>query len=107
MAKLATYIPGMARKSTAAEQDGIITVADLQTLTHPAQIYGENTLNAGKVTVGKSVHNGEITVNGQNIAPDGENNFLLPGFISMMILSSFGLAAVIIAKKRAEEEKMA
>ena len=77
VAMLATYLPGIGLSAAAADNDGITTVADPQTLTRPAAIYGENTLNAGKVTVGKSVHNGDITVNGQNIALSGENNFLI------------------------------
>ena len=47
------YIPVTA---SAAEAAGIITtVADPQTLTRPQTIYGNNTENAGKITVGKSV----------------------------------------------------
>lgn len=42
--------------------DGVDTVADPQTLTRPATIYGDNTLNAGKVTVGKSVSNSSVTL---------------------------------------------
>ena len=77
VAMLATYLPAIADRVSAAAGDGITTVADPQTLTRPAEIYGDNTLNAGKVTVGKSVHNGTVTVNGENISLSGDNNFLV------------------------------
>lgn len=57
--------------------DGITTVADPETLTRPETIYGDSTANAGKVTVGKSVSDTDVTVNGQNIEIDGDNNFLV------------------------------
>ncbi len=66
-----------AADSGKAVDGGITTVADPETLTRPELIYGDNTINAGKVTVGKSVSNSDITVNGQNISLDGDNNFLI------------------------------
>ena len=66
-----------AADSGKAVDGGITTVADPETLTRPELIYGDNTINAGKVTVGKSVSNSDITVNGQNISLDGDNNFLV------------------------------
>lgn len=55
----------------------VTKVEDPETLTRPQEIYGDNTLNAGKVTVGKSVSKDAITVDGQNIALTGDNNFLV------------------------------
>ena len=52
-------------------------MADPETLTRPETIYGDSTLNAGKVTVGKSVSDKDITVNEQKISIDGDNNFLV------------------------------
>lgn len=56
---------------------GVDTVADPETLTRPGTIYGDNTLNAGKVTVGKSVSNSSVTVNGQTIGLADPDNFLV------------------------------
>lgn len=70
---LLTYLP----LSIIAAEDPISTVADPQTLTRPETIYGDSTVNAGKITVGKSVSDGDITVNGQKITLDGKNNFLI------------------------------
>ena len=50
---------------------------DPETLTRPQAIYGDNTLNAGKVTVGKSVSKDAITVDGKNIGLTDDNNFLI------------------------------
>lgn len=63
--------------ASASASDNITTIADPETLTRPEMIYGDNTVNAGKVTVGKSVSTTDITVNGQNITLDGDNNFLV------------------------------
>ena len=60
-----------------ASRGSIYTVADPETLTRPEAIYGDNTLNAGKITVGKSVSDEDITVNGQKVYLDGDNNFLV------------------------------
>ena len=42
--------------------DHISTVADAQPIGHPGTVYGDNTLNAGKITGGKSVHNGTVVI---------------------------------------------
>lgn len=52
------------------------TVADPSTLYQDDSVYGSNTHNAGKVTVGKSVSDTAITVDGQSFTPD-EDNFLI------------------------------
>ena len=57
--------------------DGIDTWADPQTLTRPETIYGDNTLNTGKITVGKSVSAGSVTLNGQTVNLTDPNNFLV------------------------------
>lgn len=71
-----TGVP-MPIRTAAASVAGIQTVADPQTLTRPDAIYGHSTINTGKVTVGKSVSDGAITVNGKTIDVDGDNNFLV------------------------------
>ena len=75
-AMILAYLPGGLLRAQAAGGD-VTTVADPETLTRPGTIYGDSTLNAGKITVGKSVSNGAITVNGQEIGLMGENNFLV------------------------------
>ncbi len=75
------YLPTAATRASAAAVPGTVTtVADPETLTRPAQIYGQNTLNAGKITVGKSVSTGGITLpmgtGTQSLTP-GKNNFLV------------------------------
>lgn len=40
----------------------VITVADPDTVSRPADVYGTNTQNAGKITVGKSVSDGAVTL---------------------------------------------
>ena len=54
-----------------------VTKADPETLTRPQEIYGDNTLNAGKVTVGKSVSNSSVTVDGQTVNLSDPDNFLI------------------------------
>ena len=66
LALLVSYIPsGSLRTRAATGQELITTVADPATLTRPEIIYGDSTLNAGKITVGKSVSDEGITVGGQ------------------------------------------
>ena len=48
-------IPARAADSTAPAPGTVTTVHDPETLHRPIDIYGQNTLNAGKITVGKSV----------------------------------------------------
>lgn len=65
---------------------GITTVADPATLTRPVDIYGTDTENAGKITVGKSVSNAAIKLedlsesgtwhSNEAITPD-TNNFIV------------------------------
>ena len=52
-------------------------VADPETLTRPETIYGNNTINAGKITVGKSVSTGSVTVNGHTVSLSDPDNFLV------------------------------
>ena len=52
-------------------------IEDPETLTRPQAIYGDNTLNAGKITVGKSVSKDAITVDGHQIGLIDDNNFLV------------------------------
>ena len=73
VAMLVTCFPVVAM---AAEASSVTTVADPETLTRPETIYGDNTVNAGKVTVGKSVSDKDVIVNGQKVTIDGENNLL-------------------------------
>lgn len=47
---------------TTAQAASGTKVADTETLTRPTDIYGENTKNAGKVTVGKSVSEKAVTL---------------------------------------------
>ena len=76
VALLAAYLPASLVKSSAATES-ITTIADPETLTRPGTIYGDNTINTGKITVGKSVSDKGITVNGVNIPLTGDNNFLV------------------------------
>ena len=75
------YLPSTAIRSSAAAIPGTVTtVADPETLTRPTEIYGTNTLNAGKITVGKSVSAGAISLpmgtETQTLTPE-KNNFLV------------------------------
>ena len=60
--------------------DHISTVADAQTIGHPGTVYGDNTLNAGKITVDKSVSDSAVTLNygntSQTFTP-GDNGFIV------------------------------
>lgn len=75
-------IPAQAEGEETPTPGTVVTVADPETLTRPIEIYGQNTLNAGKVTVGKSVSTTGFsgnTLDGVslgNLQP-GENNFLV------------------------------
>ena len=75
-----------------ADQD-IYTIADLDTLTRPADVYGQNTLNAGKVTVGKSVSDDPVTIpygnTSETFTPD-EGNFII---VSSQTAQVMGLAS--------------
>ena len=80
LAMAAVLVLGMIPVTGAAVSTNIGTtnkIEDPETLTRPQEIYGDNTLNAGKITVGKSVSKDAITVDGVNIGLTGENNFLI------------------------------
>lgn len=75
-------IPAQAEGEGNPTPGTVVTEADPETLTRPIEIYGQNTLNSGKITVGKSVSTtgfSENTLDGVelgNLQP-GENNFLV------------------------------
>ncbi len=78
--------------------DHTATVADPQTIGRPGSIYGNDTLNAGKVTVGKSVHNGAVTIDygnnkSQTFTP-AEDNFIVTSSQTAQVV---GLASEITA----------
>ena len=80
MAMAVALVLGMVPTTGFAATGDIGTVSkveDPETLTRPQEIYGDNTMNAGKVTVGKSVSKDAITVDGVNIGLTGANNFLV------------------------------
>ena len=58
----------------------ITTVADPDTVQRPVNVYGDNTMNAGKVTVGKSVSDSAVTLaygnKNQTFTP-GDDNFVV------------------------------
>ena len=60
MLMMVGYLPTAA--DAASEPGTVDTVADPGTLPRVEQIYGENTMNAGKVSVGKSVSDGTVTL---------------------------------------------
>lgn len=76
-AMLLAYLPAGILHTSAATPGTITTVTDPQTLTRPETIYGDSTVNAGKITVGKSVSKSDVIVNGQRITLSGRNNFLV------------------------------
>jgi len=75
-----SYLP--AKQVEAASPGAVTTVADPETLHRPIDIYGHDTLHAGKITVGKSVSDDQTvfsTMDGVNLgglAP-ADNNFLV------------------------------
>ena len=79
----AVLILGMIPANSAPASAAITTIGEVtkledpETLTRPQDIYGNNTLNAGKVTVGKSVSKDAITVDGHTIGLTDDNNFLI------------------------------
>ena len=78
-------------------QDPIDTVADDQTIGRPNSIYGNNTLNAGKVTVGKSVHNGAVTIT----YGSGKTQTFTPAQDNFIITSSQASQVVGLASESA------
>ncbi len=67
-----------ASAESASAPGSISTVADPGTLTRPETIYGNNTQNAGKITVGKSVATSDevVELDGQRFQA-ADNNFLV------------------------------
>jgi len=75
------YLPVTTRAETEPNPGEITTVSDPATLTRPEAIYGSNTLNAGKVTVGKSVSDKSVSIEyadnkSQTFTP-AENSFIV------------------------------
>lgn len=90
-------IPLDTRAATTAEEytvEHISTVADDQTIGRPGSVYGDNTLNAGKVTVGKSVHDGAVSLtyggNKTQTFTPADNNFIVTSSQAAQIM---GLAS--------------
>ncbi len=80
VALIVTGLPEMGLKVQAdnsASTAGITTVADPETLTRPVTIYGENTQNAGKITVGKSVSDEAVTLEAGGAITPADNNFIV------------------------------
>ena len=75
------YIPASAHADTTVVPGTIDTVADPQTLTRPETIYGTSTVNAGKVTVGKSVSDEAVSIeydtNETQTFTPATNNFIV------------------------------
>jgi len=57
--------------------DAIVTEADPETLTRPVEIYGNDTENAGKITVGKSVSDAAVTLEAGGAITPADNNFIV------------------------------
>lgn len=76
MLMMVGYLPTAA--DAASEPGTVDTVADPGTLPRVEQIYGKNTQNAGKVTVGKSVATDEetVSVGGYDFRAE-DNNFMI------------------------------
>ncbi len=76
-------IPLDTRAATTAEEytvDHTTTVADPDTVSRPVDVYGDDTANAGKVTVGKSVSDGPVTLhygNTNHTFTPGTDNFVV------------------------------
>ena len=80
MALAAVLVLGMipATGSAATNHIGTVNkVEDTETLNRPQAVYGDDTLNAGKITVDKSVSKDAVTVDGQYIPLTDDNNFLI------------------------------
>ena len=105
MAMLITVLPAAAFAAPANGGEWITTVADPATLTRPEVIYGDNTLNAGKITVGKSVSDSNITVNGQTVTIDGDNNFLVTISQSAQVMGPVPAKRAAAMKRKAKVRK--
>ena len=79
-ALIVTGLPELNLAATAANDPvpgTVATIADPETLTDPVTIYGDSTLNAGKITVGKSVSDTTVELeNNISVTPEN-NNFLV------------------------------
>lgn len=71
---VAGYIPVTASADTIAP---VTTVADPETLHRTEEIYGDNTLNAGKISVGKSVQDTYEVLGDTTIDLEDPDNFLV------------------------------
>lgn len=76
---LPTY--AFAADTDPANAAGVVTtVADPDTVSRPVDVYGDNTQNAGKITVGKSVSDSAVTLTSgsgsQTFTPE-EDNFIV------------------------------
>lgn len=65
------------------------TIADPDTVSRPADVYGDNTLNAGKITVGKSVSDKPVTLtyggNSKTFTPSA-GNFIITSSQASQVL---------------------
>ena len=72
------YVPSGIFAAAKSVSSTVDTVADPETLTRPGTIYGDSTVNSGKVTVGKSVSNEDVTGIAEDpITLNEEDNFLV------------------------------
>lgn len=91
-------VQSLAAETESYPVDHITTVADPQTLGRPGSIYGDDTLHAGKVTVGKSVHNGAVTVDygtgKQQTFTPGQDNFIVTSSQAAQVVGLLSESAV-------------
>ena len=89
-------IPAQAADSTTPAPGSVTTVHDPETLHRPIDIYGQNTLNGGKITVGKSVD----TTGFENDLLDGvSTGGLTPATNNFLVTLSQSAQAVGLASK--------
>ncbi len=73
-------VQAMADDSAGVPVGDVTTVADPDTVSRPVDVYGDDTENAGKVTVGKSVSDSAVTLGYGNTSQTfmpGEDNFIV------------------------------
>ena len=94
-------LPMQSRAAVATQvypEDKIETIADPQTIGRPGSVYGDSTLNAGKVTVGKSVHDGAVSIsygNGkQQTFNPGQDNFIITASQAAQVVGLMSESAV-------------
>ena len=90
-----TMLPtgAVAASETSGVTGTVTTVSDPDTIRRHDQVYGNNTENAGKVTVGKSVSDDAVTINYGNTSKTftpGEDNFIVTASQTAQIM---GLAS--------------